>query len=78
MKHERSNELETYTVRRGTDGKMGIYLRAYNVRCATFNANTETLQRTLGKLFDQAAGIYGDPRPVARRPGRRHARVHET
>lgn len=44
-----------YEVRHGTDGKVGIYLRAYNVRLATFNANTTSLQLRLGKLFDRAA-----------------------
>lgn len=55
IKRERSDSLATYQVRRGTDGKVGIYLRDYNVRCATFNDNTHQLQSLLRKLFDGAS-----------------------
>jgi len=48
-------ELSRYTVRKGSDGNYGIYLRTYNVRLATFSANTAELQRTLQKIFDNAA-----------------------
>lgn len=47
-----AESLGDYTVRTGTDGKTGIYLRAYNVRIATFNAGTEGCQRALQRVFD--------------------------
>lgn len=47
--------FEDYCIRAGGDGKIGIYLRDYNVRLATFNANTNALQVRLAKLFDSAA-----------------------
>lgn len=42
-----------YCIRKGKDGKTGIYLRSFNVRLATFNANTKGLQIALEILFDQ-------------------------
>lgn len=44
--------FEDYCIRVGDDGKPGIYLREFNVRLATFNANTQALQTRLSKLFD--------------------------
>lgn len=47
-------EPEKYEVRRGDDGKMGIYLRAYNVRLAVFNVNSAKLQKTLTSFFTES------------------------
>lgn len=51
----RKTELAKYEIRSGPDGTRGIYLRAYNVRLAKFNANSTTLQRALASVFEQAA-----------------------
>lgn len=61
--------FEDYCVREGGDGKVGIYLREFNVRLATFNANTAALQLRLKKLFDKAAT------PKVVKPKRRTRRV---
>jgi hypothetical protein len=50
-----SEQLADYEVRSGRDGKMGIYLRAYNVRLATFAANSSALQTALMVVLDVAA-----------------------
>lgn len=50
---KRTRDFSAYHIKRGRDGKVGIYLRAYNVRLATFNAGTRALQEQLRKLFDQ-------------------------
>lgn len=49
------SKLADYEIRTGADGKIGIYLRAYNVRMATFNSNSRTLQALLSQLFHRAA-----------------------
>jgi hypothetical protein len=46
-------EFADYEVRDGRDGRVGIYLREFNVRLAMFAANTHSLQVALGKLFNQ-------------------------
>jgi hypothetical protein len=51
----------SYEVRNGTDGKVGIYTRDYNVRVATFNDNTDDLQARLKELFDQAYRLSYSP-----------------
>lgn len=43
-----------YEIRTGKDGKVGIYLRAYNMRLATFNANTHHAQTAFRALFERA------------------------
>jgi hypothetical protein len=48
-------DVSDYEVREGRDGKMGIYLRRYNIRIATFAADSAPLDELLGKLFDAAA-----------------------
>lgn len=50
----KAGDLCAYDVRRGGDGKMGIYLRGYNVRLAIFNANSASLQTALLIVFDRA------------------------
>jgi hypothetical protein len=50
-----AESLGSYTIRAGTDGKIGIYLRDYNVRLATFNSNTDHCQRALQRVFDLVA-----------------------
>jgi len=47
--------FEDYEIREGKDGKVGIYLRKFNCRLATFNANTNALQLRLKKFFDHCA-----------------------
>ena len=47
--------LGDYEVRDGRDGKVGIYSRKYNVRLATFAANSHALRTLLKETFDQAA-----------------------
>jgi hypothetical protein len=49
-----SAQWADYEIRTGNDGKIGIYTRDYNVRLATFNANTHVLQTRLKLLFDLA------------------------
>lgn len=48
-------KLSDLEIRTGGDGKQGIYLRAYNVRLATFNANTRSLQKLLADLIKRAS-----------------------
>jgi hypothetical protein len=48
-------DWDQYEIRTGKDKRVGIYLCEYNVRLATFNANTFALQTALAKLFDDAA-----------------------
>jgi hypothetical protein len=55
MRKEKSNDLASYDVRVGRDGKVGIYLRDYNVRLATFAVNSHALRELLKKTFDDAA-----------------------
>lgn len=50
----KSQWFEDYEVRAGGDGKLGIYLREYNVRLATFNANTTELSTRLKLLFNRS------------------------
>lgn len=50
----KTSGLEAYEIRRGGDGKVGIYTRGYDVRMATFNANSASLQRALKGVFDRA------------------------
>lgn len=57
--------FKDYCIRDGGDGKPGIYLREYNVRLATFNANTAALQTRLKLLFDRA---IAKPKPKKRKP----------
>lgn len=58
-----------YEVRTGGDGKVGIYLREYNVRLATFNANTRAIQTRLKLLFDRAHRHEADrKKPKKRKP----------
>jgi hypothetical protein len=45
-------DLGSFVVRTGKDGKRGIYLRAYNVRMATFNDGAEQLADHLEFLCD--------------------------
>lgn len=60
--------FEGYELRRGGDGKMGIYLREYDVRLAVFNANTAELQSRLKLLFARAnAPVPGKPKRKKRR-----------
>jgi hypothetical protein len=63
--------FEDYCIRAGGDGKIGIYLRDYNVRLATFNANTNALQMRLAKLFESA---ISPPDPKRRKPRSRPVR----
>lgn len=53
-----------YEVRTGGDGKVGIYLREFNCRLATFNCNTTALQTRLAMLFDDAVA---KPKPKRRK-----------
>lgn len=53
-KKRRASPFDSYEVREGRDGKVGIYTRDYNCRLATFNANTFHLQTALKALFDRA------------------------
>lgn len=46
--------LADYCVREGTDGKVGIYLRDFNVRVATLSSNSHPLQQVLTRTFDSA------------------------
>jgi hypothetical protein len=64
--------FEGYEVREGRDGRVGIYLTSYNVRLATFNANTHALQTRLKLLFDRA-NKTGDAKRVAKRPTTRRS-----
>ena len=46
-------DFSKYEIRTGRDGKRGIYLKAYNVRIATFNANTAKFQDALNEIFEE-------------------------
>jgi hypothetical protein len=52
-KHPPLKWFDGYDIRKGGDGRMGIY-DDYNVRLATFNANTAPLQTRLKLLFERA------------------------
>jgi hypothetical protein len=43
--------LGDYEIREGRDGNVGVYLRKYNVRCATFAPGSEALQDLLKELI---------------------------
>lgn len=47
-------KAQDYEVRKGGDGKWGIYTRGYNVRVAVFAPNSYYLRENLGKIFDDA------------------------
>lgn len=51
---KRKADWADYEVRTGSDGKPGIYLRDFNLRLATFNANTAHIQIILAELFGRA------------------------
>ena len=51
------------------DGKWGIYLRAYNVRLATFSDNSDHLQKALTKMFDSAHALSESWKKVGKRIG---------
>jgi hypothetical protein len=46
-------------IRRGKDGKIGIYSREFNIRYATFNANTYHLQLALKRVIALLAAKEG-------------------
>lgn len=73
-----SEWFEDYEVRVGGDGKMGIYLRAYNVRLATFNCNTVALQTRLRLMFDAAYKAEQKRRLPKPRRGKRIKRFPRT
>jgi len=53
-KSDNASEFADYCVRPGfNDESVGIFLRDYNVRVATFSANTFALQTKLAALFDK-------------------------
>jgi len=55
MSDTTATELGSYCVRRGKNGKAGIFLRAYNVRLATFETGSEQLQELLENMLDLEA-----------------------
>ena len=63
--------FEGYEVREGRDGRMGVYLTSFDVRLATFNANTHALQTRLKLLFDRAN--KAEMKRVAKRPTTRRS-----
>ena len=56
------------------DGKWGIYLRAYNVRLATFADNSDHLRDALARMFDAAHAQAESWKEIARRAKGNHAR----
>ena len=71
--------LADYCVRfskkgRGDSGTWGIYLRAYNVRLATFADNSDHLRDALARMFDAAHAQAESWKEIARRAKGNHAR----
>lgn len=58
----KKHDFSKYEIRTGSDGKRGIYLKAYNVRMATFNANTAQLQEALEDIFRASSALSATPR----------------
>ena len=56
------------------DGKWGIYLRAYNVRLATFSDNSDHLREALAKMFDAAHALSESWKAVERQTKGNHER----
>ena len=46
------------------DGEWGIYLRAFNVRVATFADNSDHLREALAKIFDAAHALSESSKAV--------------
>lgn len=66
-------DLAGYCVRTGSNGEWGIFMRAYNVRLATFSPNSGHLRRALTRLLN---GGYDDTQDHVRgeHPGRRQSK----
>lgn len=64
---KKQDPWESYEIRTGGDGKVGIYTRDYNCRLATFNANTFALQHQLELLFNRAARVAAAAKTRKRR-----------
>lgn len=62
----KKNTLADYEIRRGSDGKMGIYTRSFNVRCATFSANSHQLRQLLDAVIKRAYSRRGRAEAIRR------------
>lgn len=68
---EALKRLATYDVRLGSDGKVGLYTKGFNVRVATFSPGSGPVQELLKELIEVGAKEAKDAREGRPKKGSR-------